>query len=25
MREWMLGGTTRDLLAGTRIPLLFSH
>ncbi|UHQ18321.1 universal stress protein [Lysobacter sp. KIS68-7] len=25
LREWLLGGTTRDLLAGTPIPILFAH
>jgi nucleotide-binding universal stress UspA family protein len=25
LREWFLGGTTRDLLAGSPVPILFSH
>lgn len=25
LREWMLGGTTRELLLGTRVPILFAH
>lgn len=25
LREWMLGGTTRELFESSRIPLLFSH
>jgi nucleotide-binding universal stress UspA family protein len=25
LREWLLGGTTRDLLAGSPIPILFAH
>jgi nucleotide-binding universal stress UspA family protein len=25
LREWMLGGTTRDLLSGTDLPILFAH
>lgn len=25
LREWMLGGTTRDLLRSARLPVLFSH
>ena len=25
MREWVLGGATRDLLSALEIPVLFSH
>lgn len=25
LREWLLGGTTRELLAGSGVPVLFSH
>lgn len=25
LREWILGGTTRELLLGTRVPILFAH
>ena len=25
LREWVLGGTTRELLQEARIPVLFSH